>query len=62
MDWFQSLGAYSMLFNDTPALAADFTLRGPRGDFGYRLAYQMQRTPADLEVYPAPGPDFPGGE
>jgi hypothetical protein len=35
MDWFQSLGAYSMLFNDTPALAADFTLRGPRGDFGY---------------------------
>lgn len=60
MDWFNALGAYGSLFADTPALAGDFALNGPRGDFGYRLAYSMQRTPVQLEAYPPEGMDFSG--
>lgn len=60
MEWFNQLGGYTMLLADTPALAADFTFRGPRGDLGYRLAESMQRTPTTLDVYPPAEPDFTG--
>lgn len=60
MDWFNNLGGFAMFFPDTPALAMDFTLRGPADHLGYRLANSMQRTPTDLEAYPQPGMDFTG--
>jgi hypothetical protein len=60
VNWFNELGSYGMFFADTPALAVDFSVRGPRGDFGYRLANSMQRTPTVLEPYPSEGIDFSG--
>jgi hypothetical protein len=60
VNWFNELGAYQQFFPDTPALAGDFAFRGPRGDFGYRLAYFAQATPTDLDVYPSEPIDFSG--
>lgn len=60
MEWWNDLGAYYQFLNATPALAADMALSGPRGDHGFYLANSMQRTPAQLDVYPPDEMDFSG--
>lgn len=60
MDWWNDLGAYSMILNPAPALAVDMATKGPRGDLGFHLANSIQRTPADLDVYPPAEMDFTG--
>lgn len=63
MDWFQKLGNMVLFMPDTPALAFDMAINGPQHDqFAYSLAYNMQNTPEGLDVYPAEGMTFPGGE
>lgn len=48
---------------DTPALAFDMTTTGPKYQpFRYSLAYNMQNTPAGIEVYPPDDGVTPGGE
>lgn len=53
MEWFTRLGAMYQLLNDTPALAQDMATKGPQSDLGYALAYSLQNTGADIDVYPA---------
>ncbi len=53
MEWWERLGAMYQLFNDTPALAHDMAVSGPQGDLAYALAYGLQRTSAQIDVYPA---------
>lgn len=48
---------------DTPALAFDMSVNGPQhAPFKYSLAYNMQNSPAGLEIYPPTEGTFPGGE
>jgi hypothetical protein len=53
MEWWDRLGAMYQFFNDTPALAHDMATKGPQSDFAYSLAYGLQNTAANLDVYPA---------
>jgi hypothetical protein len=54
VDWFQTLGNYVDLFPDTPALAVDMALHGPNANHvGYGLAFGMQATPTEIDVYPS---------
>ena len=54
MDWFNQLGNMVTLFPDAPALAVDMALSGPDPDIvGYGLAYGLQATPAQFDVYPS---------
>lgn len=53
MEWFDRLGAMYQFLNDTPALAHDMATKGPQTDLGYAMAYGLQNTSADLDVYPA---------
>lgn len=63
MEWFQDLGVALQFMPDTPALAFDMTMAGPKYDpFRYSLAYNMQNSPAGLEIYPQEGMTFPEGE
>lgn len=52
MEWANRLGAMYQFFNETPALAADFAHHGPRTDLVYDMAYGLQNTSAELNVYP----------
>lgn len=63
MEWFTQLGNYLQFMPDTPALAFDMAIHGPRDTaFGYSLAYNMQNSPTGLEIYPPEGAMLPGGE
>jgi hypothetical protein len=63
MDWWEDLGVALQFMPDTPALAFDMTTSGPRDNaFRYTLAYNMQNSPAGLDVYPTEGMAFPGQE
>lgn len=53
MEWWQRVGSMYQFFNDVPALAHDMALKGPQSDFAYSLAYALQNTSADIDVYPA---------
>jgi hypothetical protein len=53
MEWANRLGAMYQFLNDTPALAQDMASRGPQTDLAYALAYAMQNTAQDIDVYPA---------
>lgn len=53
MEWWDEIGNFAAFFPDTPALAVDFALRGANPDYvGYALAYGMQKTPTEIDVYP----------
>ncbi|MFD5107119.1 hypothetical protein [Streptomyces cinereoruber] len=53
MDWFDQLGHMASFFPDSPALAVDMALHGADPDLvGYGLAYGLQVTPTQLDVYP----------
>lgn len=39
--------------NDTPALAKDMALHGPQTDMAYAMAYGLQNTSTNIDVYPA---------
>lgn len=62
MDWFDHLGNYAAFFPDSPALAVDMTTNHPmsHGYLGYPLAYSMQDTPNQIEVYPSDNPFLEG--
>lgn len=63
MDWWQQFGVALQFMPDTPALAFDMTAYGPAHEpFRYSLAYNMQNSPAGIEIYPAEGMTFPQGE
>lgn len=63
MEWWDDLGVMLQFMPDTPALAVDMTTNGPKyAPFKYSLAYNMQNSPAGLEVYPSTEGAFPGGE
>ncbi len=63
MDWWDQFGVALQFMPDTPALAFDMTASGPKHEpFRYSLAYNMQNTASDIEVYPPDGVTFPGGE
>lgn len=53
MEWADRLGAMYQFFPDTPAVAVDMALRSQPDDFAYTLAYGLQNTPTNLDVYPA---------
>lgn len=53
MDWFDQLGHMTQFFPDSPALGVDMALNGADPDLvGYGLAYGLQSTPAQFDVYP----------
>ena len=53
MDWFNALGNMAAFFPDSPALAVDMALNGADPDMvGYGLAYGLQATPTQFDVYP----------
>jgi hypothetical protein len=53
MDWFDQLGHMVRFFPDSPALAVDMALYGADPDLvGYGLAYGLQSTPTQFDVYP----------
>jgi hypothetical protein len=53
MDWFDQLGNMARFFPDSPALAVDMALGGADPDMvGYGLAYGLQATPTQFDVYP----------
>lgn len=63
MEWWQDFGAMLQFMPDTPALAADMSLNGPKyHPFGLSLAYNAQNTPAGIQPYPDEGISFPGEE
>lgn len=54
MEWWDVLGNYMTLMGDTPALAADMALTGPNANHvGYGLAFGMQASPTEVDVYPS---------
>ena len=54
MEWFDQLGNMVTLFPGAPALAVDMALNGPNPDMiGYGLAYGLQITPTQFDVYPS---------
>lgn len=53
MEWADRLGAMYQFFNQTPALAHDMAANGPQTDFAFTLAYGLQNSPTDIDVYPA---------
>jgi hypothetical protein len=53
MEWADRLGAMYQFFNQTPALAHDMAVNGPQGDLAYHMAYALQNTSANIDVYPA---------
>jgi hypothetical protein len=56
MDWWTTLGNYMTLLGDAPALAVDMALTGPNADHvGYGLAFGMQASPTEMNVYPDEG-------
>lgn len=61
VEWWEKFGAHVAFFDDTPALAADMAFHGPAEHVAYKLAYDLQNTAAQLDVYPQPGPEIPGG-
>lgn len=63
IEWWQDFGAALQFMPDTPALAFDMTVNGPKEDgFRYSLMYNMQNTPQGIEIYPPEGVTFPQGE
>lgn len=63
MEWWQDLGVALQFMPDTPALAHDMTVAGPKyAPFRYSLAYNMQNSPTPLSVYPQDGVTSPEGE
>lgn len=53
MEWADRLGAMYQFFIATPALAHDMAINGPQTDFAYSMAFGLQNTAADINVYPA---------
>lgn len=53
MEWFERFGAMYQFLNDTPALAKDMALHGPQTDMAYAMAYGLQNTSTNIDVYPA---------
>lgn len=63
MDWWLRFNNMIQFMPDTPALALSMALDGTGDDaFAYSLAYNMQNSPEGIDVYPAEGMTFPGGE
>lgn len=63
MEWWDDLSVMLQFMPDTPALAFDMTVNGPKYQpFRTSLAYNMQNSPTGLEIYPPDGVTFPGGE
>lgn len=52
MEWVDRMGAMYQ-FLGIPAMAKDMALHGPQSDFAYSLAYGLQNTSTDIDVYPA---------
>lgn len=54
MDWWQTLGNYMDFMGDTPALAVDMALYGPNANHvGYGLAFGVQASSTEMDVYPS---------
>lgn len=52
MEWYTQLSNMYALTGNAP-LATDFALRGPDADrVGYGLAYGLQASPTEIELYP----------
>lgn len=63
VEWWDDFGVMLQFMPDTPALAFDMSVNGPQhAPFKYSLAYNMQNSPAGLEIYPPTEGTFPGGE
>jgi hypothetical protein len=58
VDWWDKLGNYAAFFPDSPALAVDMTTNHhmSAGYLGYPLAYGLQDTPTQIQVYPPDNP------
>ena len=63
MEWWQELGVSLQFMPDTPALAYDMTVNGPKyAPFKHSLSYNMQNSDTSLNAYPPDGVTFPEGE
>lgn len=63
MEWWQDFGAMLQFVPDSPALAFDMSVNGPRYQpFGLSLAYNMQNSQTPLNVYPPEGVALPEEE